>query len=218
MSKFYCLAAPDSDRLLAAGDLASTPGARPCPPCPTNPNHGHCVTPETDEQVDAPVILDVRHNTRGQLLIWSWPPWPCVAFHNSLLQKMHEAGFTGYELRPATVRFRDGLLTHDYQRLQVTGWGGLANPESGIRLMKACPGCLYKSYSSLSDSSTLIDRSQWTGEDFFMVWPLQYYIFVTERIAEFLRVGIYLTQVAPICSMAGCGGISAQSERVRGLV
>ena len=32
------------------------------------------------------------------------------------------------------------------------------------------------------------------------------------------KVGIYLTQVAPICSMAGCGGLPAESERVRGPV
>jgi len=31
-------------------------------------------------------------------------------------------------------------------------------------------------------------------------------------------LGIYLTQVGPICSMAWCGGISKESERVRGLV
>ena len=33
---------------------------------------------------------------------------------------------------------------------------------------------------------------------------------------QFFRVGIYLTQVAPICSMAGWRNIRPESERVRG--
>src|SRR3954451_15469153 len=33
-----------------------------------------------------------------------------------------------------------------------------------------------------------------------------------------LKVGIYLTQVAPTCSMARYGGLSTESERIRGSV
>jgi len=33
----------------------------------------------------------------------------------------------------------------------------------------------------------LIDWSQWTGEDFFMVWPLAGWTLITGRVAEFLR-------------------------------
>ena len=51
MIDFYCLAAPDSDRYLAAGDLASTPGGRAWRPCPANPGHARCVTPDTDDLV-----------------------------------------------------------------------------------------------------------------------------------------------------------------------
>jgi hypothetical protein len=63
----------------------------------------------------------------------------------------------------------------------------MARPESGIRLKHACPGCLYKSYTPLSDASELIDETQWSGDDLFAVWPMPYLIFVTSRLAAFLR-------------------------------
>jgi hypothetical protein len=38
----------------------------------------------------------------------------------------------------------------------------------------------------LRDPERLIDWSQWTGEDFFMVWPLPNAILITGRVAELL--------------------------------
>ena len=32
----------------------------------------------------------------------------------------------------------------------------------------------------------LIDWSQWTGEDFFIVWPMPGFMLITERVAELL--------------------------------
>jgi hypothetical protein len=115
-------------------------------------------------------------------------------------------GLSGFELLPATVRFRDGVLSREYKRLLVTGWGGAARPESGVRLIHACPGCLHKEYSGLRDAGRLIDPEQWNGEDFFVVWPVPTYIFVTHRVVEFLEapgVRSYyahpLNERTPIC-------------------
>ena len=36
----------------------------------------------------------------------------------------------------------------------------------------------------MSDPSQLIDEDQWTGEDFFIVWPMPGYIFVMQRVVE----------------------------------
>ena len=187
MTEFFCFMDPDSDRLLAASDLSATPAALDTGLCTVGfSRHPRCVTPEADDHINAVVNLEVKHQKRDELLIWTRPPWPCVVIHESLLEKMQTAGFSGYALRPATVRFRDGFLSREYKRLLVTGWGGIARPESGIRLMDECPACLCKSYSSFSDSSQLVDKNQWTGEDFFVVWPLPYFIFVTNRVAEFI--------------------------------
>jgi hypothetical protein len=67
------------------------------------------------------------------------------------------------------------------------GWAGVARPESGIRLIEACPGCGYKRYSGLQEVEQLIDWGQWSGEDFFMVWPLPKFRLVTRRVADVLE-------------------------------
>jgi hypothetical protein len=70
--------------------------------------------------------------------------------------------------------------------LIVTGWAGVARPESGIELVEDCPGCHLKRYSSLHDSTQLIDWAAWTGDDFFIVWPLPSFTLITARVAEAL--------------------------------
>ena len=109
-----------------------------------------------------------------------------MVVHARLVEEFEKRGFTGYRLRPATVRFRDGYLSQDYSELVVTGWAGVAPPESGIELQEACGACGYKKYSSLKEPGKLIDWTQWTGEDFFMVWPLPKYVMVTKRVADAL--------------------------------
>src|SRR5439155_971851 len=132
------------------------------------------------------LALQVKHNKRDELIIWTWIPGRESIVHHKVLAEFERRGFTGYRLRPATVRFRDGQVSNDYQELIVTGWAGIARPESGIRVVKSCPGCLWKEYSGLTDAEELIDWNQWTGEDFFIVWPMPNQIMITERVADFL--------------------------------
>jgi hypothetical protein len=106
--------------------------------------------------------------------------------HEKLLAEFRKANLTGYRTRPATLRFRDRAVTTEYQELVVTGWGGMARPESGIKLRKSCPACRWKKYTPLTDAEQLIDWNQWTGDDFFIVWPLQMFTLITERAAELL--------------------------------
>jgi hypothetical protein len=35
--------------------------------------------------------------------------------------------------------------------------------------------------------SNLLDQNQWDGSDFFMVWPYPKFIFITARVAEFIK-------------------------------
>ena len=94
--------------------------------------------------------------------------------------------------------------------------GGQARPESGISLLKKCSGCPVKSYGKLLDSSQLIDESQWTGDDFFMVWPLPTsYTFVTKRVVEYLesaKMRTYVIHPADrLRGVAGKWGFSVRS-------
>ena len=84
------------------------------------------------------------------------------------------------------MRFRDGSKSTEYRELVVTGWAGIASPESGVQLEYSCTGCPYMKYSAIANYDNVVDWSQWTGEDFFIVWPMAAYKLVTERVAWWL--------------------------------
>ena len=65
----------------------------------------------------------------------------------------------------------------------------MAKSESGIRLdeAKSCSVCGHLRYTELLNAEQLIDESKWDGSDFFMVWPLPKYVFVTERVVNVIR-------------------------------
>lgn len=103
-----------------------------------------------------------------------------------------EQGFTGYKLRHVDVRFPQtnrfhGIIPPVLWELKVTGWGGVAPKASGIKPVTVCPGCCYTHYTSLLYPENLLDELQWDGSDFFFVWPLPKFIFVTERVKDFVR-------------------------------
>jgi len=114
-------------------------------------------------------------------MIWCWVEGQVI--HESVLDEFERQGFTGYRTQPATVRFLDGLVSSDYHELVVTGWAGLVSPESGVRVKERCPACHWRQYTGIKNYERLIDWSQWTGEDFFIVWPLPKFILITERVA-----------------------------------
>jgi hypothetical protein len=84
--------------------------------------------------------------------------WTDAVIHSRLHEQFAKRGITGYRLRPATVRFRDGHVSQDYSELIVTGWAGVAPPESGIELTDACTGCGYKKYSALPNPEKTCDH------------------------------------------------------------
>jgi hypothetical protein len=109
-----------------------------------------------------------------------------VSVHQSLVEEFAKEGFTGYRLKPALVRFRDGSTSDEYHEFVVTGWAGMASPESGIKLLESCPACQWKKYSAIANFKKVIDWSQWTGDDFFIVWPMGWRLLCTERVAQWL--------------------------------
>jgi hypothetical protein len=117
-----------------------------------------------------------------------------------------QEGFTGFEVKPVKARFKRGSGSPpQLWELVVTGWAGLANPESGIRRTRICEACKSVKYSGLEHPELLIDEAQRDGSDFFMVWPLPLFVFITQRVADCIRdhrlTGIVLKDVK------GCTGI-----------
>ncbi len=172
MTEYFRLTSHDSQHLAAssAGPDASTCSTAVC-------GHRNVSRSET-------LALQLDHNQRDQQVISLLLGG--MFFHSRLLEEFEKRGFTGYRLKPATVRFRDGQLSQEYSKLVVTGWAGIAPSESGIELLEACDVCGYKKYSSLRKREHLIDWTQWAGEDFFMVWPLPHYLMITKRVADAL--------------------------------
>jgi hypothetical protein len=177
MLEYFRLESPDSDRLSASNTREDATEVLLCP-ATSGLNQHRSIRRIGD------LDLEVKHSRRDQSLIFAH--FDGMVVHARLLEAFEKRGFTGYRLSPATVRFRDGYLSHDYSKLIVTGWAGVAPPESGIELLAACAGCGYKKYSSLKHPEHLIDWAQWTGEDFFMVWPLPSHTMITKRVADAL--------------------------------
>jgi len=182
MSEFFWLDHGSSEQL--RGQILKSDAIDERVQCPVSPDH----LPRSDRalasRVNPHLDVEVRHSKRDLMMIWAGIAHCLV--HTELLAEIRSAGFTGYSVRPATVRFRDGFLSHEYQRLGIRGWGGLARPESGVKQVGDCKGCLHRRWSAVLDPTQLIDRNQWNGDDCFIVWPLPNFIFVSKRLAEFL--------------------------------
>ena len=91
---------------------------------------------------------------------------------------------TGFSTKSATAKIRETGVRVDVSELVVTGWGGVAPISSGIREVEHCNGCGYLRYSGIEEPKALIDPVNWDGSDFFMIWPLPNYRFVTQRVVE----------------------------------
>jgi hypothetical protein len=117
--------------------------------------------------------------------LWTW-------YHELLIQDhvvalLQNAGFTGYELRPVVARFKRqrNVIPPRLWEIVVTGWGGIAPPESGVRLLDKCDVCGYSSFTQAT-SRWPIPGPEWDGSDFFRIWPYPLFILVTDRVAQFM--------------------------------
>jgi hypothetical protein len=145
--------------------------------CAVNPSHSAA------RRRTGPLHHFVKHNDRSQQVIWGSQ----VTVHKNAIKKLEQQGFTGFRTNPAQVTFRDGVTSNDYLEFIVTGWAGVARPESGVRVVESCPGCKWKKYTAIIDFEKVIDWTQWTREDFFIVWPFSGHRFCTERAANWLK-------------------------------
>lgn len=110
------------------------------------------------------------------------------AVQEHVLRVFANAGFQGYEAIPVKVRFKSSARTAPrLWELAVKGSAGLAHPDSGLRVLRHCPGCDLTDYSPITEPTKVVDQSRWDGTDFFRVTPLEGWIFVTRRVIDALR-------------------------------
>ena len=152
------------------------------------------------EQIVCPVDKDHRRGGKRltdlsvilpggavQDFVWTWYS-ECLA-QDHVLELLRASGFTGFEVKPVKAEFKRATDRRPPRlwEIVVTGWAGMAPPESGIKLVKHCDACGNLGYSACTHPDKIIDASQWDGSDFFIVWPLPAFIFVTGRVADTIR-------------------------------
>jgi hypothetical protein len=118
---------------------------------------------------------------------FEWTVFRDILIEEDIVDKLQSAKFSGFEVRPVelytTTETPIGRRTFE---LKVTGWGGMASPESGIKVIKECPYCKRRVFSGFTNPHELFSSKMWDGSDFFVIWPLPKYVFVTKKVADFL--------------------------------
>ncbi len=100
---------------------------------------------------------------------------------------LQEAGLTGFGVSPAEARLRKTGEHVAVSQFRVQGWGGQVSEDSGVKMDERCPACGWLHYSALTNSEALIDTLNCDGSDFFIIWPLPKFIFVTQRVVDVFR-------------------------------
>jgi hypothetical protein len=113
----------------------------------------------------------------------TWSAFGDILLPHSTLDLFQKHRVTGFEVRRANVSRR---RPPELFELIVTGWGGFAAADARVSVVEFCPICGHRCYA-ITEPSRLIDPTGWDGSDFFMVWPLPRFRFVSDRLANILR-------------------------------
>lgn len=156
---------------------------RPMRKCTINPEH---ILVRLGEEKPFSVILPKKIS---EDCIWTWTN-ECL-LNSRVVSLLRSSSLTGFNLLPARATRVKGGSQNESElpslwRLGTIGWGGVASPESGIRLVEPrCPECGYSQYSDIENYEKVFDVSAWDGSDFFMIWPMPKLIFMTPRATAF---------------------------------
>jgi hypothetical protein len=203
LTTFFNLDSPDSTRKLATwvDDEIDTEQII----CPINGGHMRGGKRLTDLSVELP-------NLPVDDIVWTWYS-ECLV-QDRVLELCRKHNLTGFMVKPVKAQFKRNARKHPMPRLWelvVTGWAGMAPPESGIRLKYSCSACGDLEYTCFNNPTALIKESQWDGSDFIMVWPMPGFIFITDRVANVFREnrlrGFQLIDIGKmVCENGGSSG------------
>ena len=149
--------------------------------CPKDEGHrraGRRIT-ELKLKLLSPCIVD-----------FSWTFLADIVVTDRVIQVLRKEGLTGFETKPTTIV--STLKAVDVQKLPkfwefiVTGTGGHAHPDSGIRLKWECKACATERYSAY-EHGIIVDETKWDGTDFFSVVEYPKYILITERAKKVIE-------------------------------
>ncbi len=121
--------------------------------------------------------------------VWTWYS-ECLVTER-VLTLFREAGLTGFEAKPVVVekvkrvKKEQPVTIPRLWELVITGKGGDAHPDSGIRVIYKCDACGLTRYSSYRDG-IIVNEREWDGSDFFTVNGYPKLILVTERVKDLI--------------------------------
>jgi len=142
---------------------------------------------------------------------WSWY-WDCIVTQR-VLDMFLNAGFTGFKQRPVKVERikskdehrrdhcdefegednRKEILSREKQlptlwELVITGKGGEAHPDSGIRIIEECDDCgiVIRTKWDHIKHGLIVNEKEWDGTDFFTINGFPQYYIITERVKKMI--------------------------------
>lgn len=118
---------------------------------------------------------------------FEWSVYRDILLEEDIVKPLMSSGFSGIEFRPAELyTTTETPIGMGIFQLRVTGWGGIAPPQSGIRVMEECPQCGRKVFSGFTNPVRLFSVDAWDGSDFFIIWPMPKFVFVTKDVADWI--------------------------------
>jgi len=105
-----------------------------------------------------------------------------------LLNIFKENEVTGFTVHPANVTYRDSdKKAPKFWELVVTGWGGVASEDTGIKQVEYCEECKKSKFSKPTHPEKLFNEENWDGSDMFLIWPLPGFRLVTKKVFDILE-------------------------------
>ena len=140
---------------------------------------GHLRAKELSEHL----ILDLPHKRVGDFI---WDYFGKCIINSKVRDVFEHEKVTGYSLIPVEFdKIKDpnfpGFKDFSFFQLLPTGSGGHAHKDSGIFLVKECPFCGLKKYSSFQ-KGLIVDEKNWDGTDIFLLVEYSGHILVTEKV------------------------------------
>lgn len=121
-------------------------------------------------------------------IVWSHLGLVCL-FSDRMRRILESERITGIDYEPANVCL---LFPHEpsdsvYWVVRVTGWGGVAPSESGIKRVDIPESQAQLLYTPCLNPKALVDPDRWDGSDIFLVWPLPMHWWISPRLRGLLE-------------------------------
>jgi hypothetical protein len=148
-------------------------------PCEQFPDHAKRQRRTRPLRVIAPI---------RPLANFQWTPFSEAIADPTVRSAFMRAGLSGIDFRRVETYTTAGdHFGQELYELIVTGWGGVAPAESGVKVIEECPHCHRRVFSRYTSPKLLFNVDEWDGSDVFIIWPLPRFIFVVEEVKNLIE-------------------------------